>query len=114
MRKNRNELEGFIGSPAKEKNTTLARREDTRVVFWMQILNALQYRIARNLAVPGVALFSGASSMMSDQTTKHQFTVGLFGIGLDAYWPQFEGLQERLQEYIQRVAARLETTGGKV
>ena len=61
----------------------------------------------------GVALFSGARSM-SDQTTKHQFTVGLFGIGLDAYWPQFEGLQHRLQGYIQRVAARLETTGGKV
>jgi L-arabinose isomerase len=61
-----------------------------------------------------VALFSGASSMMSDQTTKHHFTVGLFGIGLDAYWPQFEGLQERLQGYIQRFAARLETTGAKV
>ena len=52
--------------------------------------------------------------MMSDQTTKHQFTVGLFGIGLDAYWPQFEGLQERLQGYIHRVAARLEAPGARV
>jgi len=52
--------------------------------------------------------------MMSDQTTKHQFTVGLFGIGLEVYWPQFEGLQHRLQGYIQRVAARLEAPGVRV
>ena len=64
--------------------------------------------------MPDVALFSGASSIMSDQTTKHQFTVGLFGIGLDAYWPQFEGLQERLRGYIQRVAARIEMPGVQV
>ena len=25
--------------------------------------------------------------------------VGVFGIGLAAYWPQFEGLHERLQGY---------------
>jgi L-arabinose isomerase len=52
--------------------------------------------------------------MMSDQTTKHHFTVGLFGIGLDAYWPQFEGLQSRLQGYIQRFATRIEVPGVKV
>src|SRR5579863_9569892 len=51
---------------------------------------------------------------MSDQLTKHGFTVGLFGIGLDAYWPQFEGLQQRLQGYIQRLAARIEMPGVKV
>jgi len=33
--------------------------------------------------------------------------VGLFAIGLDAYWSQFEGLLGRLNEYVQRVAARL-------
>jgi L-arabinose isomerase len=32
------------------------------------------------------------------------FTVGLFGIGLDAYWPQFAGLEQRLKGYIERVA----------
>ena len=26
--------------------------------------------------------------------------VGLFGIGLDAYWPQFNGLQDRLLSYL--------------
>ncbi|HET7896392.1 MAG TPA: arabinose isomerase, partial [Flavisolibacter sp.] len=29
--------------------------------------------------------------------------VGLFGIGLDTYWPQFEGLKERLEGYLQLV-----------
>ena len=33
--------------------------------------------------------------------------VGLFGIGLDAYWPQFEGLEARLKGYLQRVAEKL-------
>ena len=33
--------------------------------------------------------------------------VGLFGIGLDAYWPQFPGLQDRLQRYTRQVAERL-------
>jgi L-arabinose isomerase len=30
--------------------------------------------------------------------------VGLCGIGLDAYWPQFEGLKTRLEGYLQRVS----------
>ena len=25
--------------------------------------------------------------------------IGLFGIGLDTYWPQFAGLKERLEGY---------------
>jgi L-arabinose isomerase len=33
--------------------------------------------------------------------------VGLFGIGLEAYWPQFAGLEERLIHNTQRVAERL-------
>src|SRR5580692_2625109 len=33
--------------------------------------------------------------------------VGLFGIGLDTYWPQFAGLHDRLTGYVQRVAERL-------
>jgi len=34
-------------------------------------------------------------------------TVGLFGIGLDAYWPQFPGLEDRLKGYVARVAQLL-------
>ncbi|MGB9430609.1 MAG: hypothetical protein WBQ89_00065 [Candidatus Acidiferrum sp.] len=42
------------------------------------------------------------------QTRTHSdFTVGLFGIGLDAYWPQFPGLEDRLKGYIVRVAQLL-------
>jgi len=37
--------------------------------------------------------------------------IGLFGIGLDAYWPQFPGLQERLANYVQVVSERLERPG---
>jgi L-arabinose isomerase len=33
--------------------------------------------------------------------------IGLFGIGLDAYWPQFPGLKERLEGYLGRVASKL-------
>jgi L-arabinose isomerase len=33
--------------------------------------------------------------------------IGLFGIGLDAYWPQFEGLKNRLEDYLEVVGNRL-------
>ncbi len=33
--------------------------------------------------------------------------IGLFGIGLDTYWPQFKGLKERLLGYQARIAGRL-------
>jgi L-arabinose isomerase len=40
--------------------------------------------------------------------------VGLFGIGLDTYWPQFAGLEDRLKGYVQRVAKKLERPGVEV
>jgi L-arabinose isomerase len=33
--------------------------------------------------------------------------IGLFGIGLDAYWPQFEGLKPRLEGYLAEVESLL-------
>ncbi|HEY1686879.1 MAG TPA: hypothetical protein VGG19_19110 [Tepidisphaeraceae bacterium] len=33
--------------------------------------------------------------------------IGLFGIGLEAYWPQFAGLKEKLQTYLARVEQKL-------
>lgn len=33
--------------------------------------------------------------------------IGLFGIGLDAYWPQFAGLKERLEGYLSQVETKL-------
>ena len=40
--------------------------------------------------------------------------VGVFGIGLAAYWPQFEGLRERLEGYQRGLEARLEAMGAEV
>lgn len=33
----------------------------------------------------------------------HQLKIGLFGIGLDAYWDQFSGLKDRLEGYLSDV-----------
>ncbi len=38
---------------------------------------------------------------------KYKLKIGLFGIGLDAYWPQFKGLKERLEGYIEEVKNKL-------
>ena len=38
---------------------------------------------------------------------KYKLKIGLFGIGLDAYWPQFEGLKERLEGYLEEVSRKL-------
>ena len=43
-----------------------------------------------------------------------EFRVGLFGIGLEAYWSQFPGLEGRLRGYVGQVAGRLESGGRRV
>lgn len=40
--------------------------------------------------------------------------IGLFGIGLEAYWSQFPGLKSRLEGYVGRVATRLGRPGVEV
>src|SRR4051812_20465068 len=40
--------------------------------------------------------------------------VGVFGIGLEAYWPQFEGLRERVAGYQRRVEERVAALGAEV
>ena len=40
--------------------------------------------------------------------------IGLFGIGLDAYWPQFKGLKRRLEGYVRVVEGRLARPGVEV
>ena len=39
--------------------------------------------------------------------SKHPLKVGLFGIGLDAYWEQFEGLKEKLESYVEVVSNKI-------
>ncbi|MGO4879568.1 MAG: arabinose isomerase [Bryobacteraceae bacterium] len=40
--------------------------------------------------------------------------IGIFGIGLDAYWPQFPGLRERLETYQRSVEDRIRGFGAAV
>ncbi len=40
--------------------------------------------------------------------------IGLFGIGLDAYWPQFAGLKERLEGYLEITAQALARDGVEI
>ena len=40
--------------------------------------------------------------------------IGLFGIGLDTYWPQFDGLKERLEGYLGVVSGKLVRPGVEI
>jgi L-arabinose isomerase len=40
--------------------------------------------------------------------------IGVFGIGLAAYWPQFDGLRERLEGYQRGIEQRLTSLGAEV
>jgi L-arabinose isomerase len=42
---------------------------------------------------------------------KHTAKIGLFGIGLEAYWAQFEGLKDRLTGYLDVVAKGIQDKG---
>src|SRR4051794_30044521 len=49
-----------------------------------------------------------------EMSTDYQAKVGVFGIGLAAYWPQFEGLRERCEGYQRRVEERVSDIGAEV
>jgi L-arabinose isomerase len=49
-----------------------------------------------------------------DMGRKPRAKIGVFGIGLAAYWPQFEGLEERLQGYQRIVESRIAEMGAEV
>ena len=51
-------------------------------------------------------------ALMED--SDNQLKVGLFGIGLDTYWPQFPGLRDRLAGFTAQVARKLESSRVKV
>jgi L-arabinose isomerase len=54
------------------------------------------------------------ASHMDAYASKNPLKAGLFGIGLEAYWAQFPGLQQRLQDQTQQIAQRLEAPGVQV
>lgn len=41
------------------------------------------------------------------KTSSFTLKIGLFGIGLEAYWPQFHGLKKRLEGYLELTARHL-------
>jgi L-arabinose isomerase len=47
-------------------------------------------------------------------TTHTHAKIGVFGIGLAAYWPQFDGLKAKLEGYQREVEAQLRGFGGDV
>jgi L-arabinose isomerase len=47
------------------------------------------------------------ASMASPANNQHQLKIGLFGIGLEAYWDQFSGLKQRLEGYLDIVEQKL-------
>lgn len=40
--------------------------------------------------------------------------IGLFGVGLDTYWPQFDGLKDRLDGYLSMVGTKLARDGVEI
>jgi L-arabinose isomerase len=48
---------------------------------------------------------------MHTNSGEQRLRIGLFSIGLDAYWNQFPGLKDRLTEYNRRIAEKLEGYG---
>ncbi|MDE1938472.1 MAG: arabinose isomerase, partial [Alphaproteobacteria bacterium] len=45
---------------------------------------------------------------------KTQPTIGLFGIGLDTYWPQFAGLEDRLKRQLAQIEQMVRDCGADV
>jgi len=44
----------------------------------------------------------------------YNLKIGLFGIGLEAYWSQFDGLKDRLNGYLETVEGRLQSFGAEI
>lgn len=51
---------------------------------------------------------------MNKTNRQRPLRVGLFGIGNEAYWPQFTGLKKRLEGYLRIVCEKLERPGVQV
>jgi L-arabinose isomerase len=62
--------------------------------------------------------WDGSVLLMQDSDIKKHVQstvkVGLFGIGLEAYWEQFPGLEQRLRGHVAQVAARIAGMGAEV
>jgi L-arabinose isomerase len=57
---------------------------------------------------------SGKGGAYGSDMTPSPLRIGLFGIGLDTYWPQFSGLKERLEGYVERLAGKIARPGVEI
>jgi L-arabinose isomerase len=57
-------------------------------------------------------LYPAGNNMQGFATPK--LKIGLFSIGLDAYWSQFPGLEARLKGYGESIAGKIESYGAEV
>ena len=48
-----------------------------------------------------------SNHVFTHEESGDEFKVGIYGIGLDAYWDQFDGLHDRLQGYQKTIAQRM-------
>lgn len=51
---------------------------------------------------------------MKNKKSNHQLKIGLFGIGLDTYWGQFDGLLDQLKKYLFEIEKNLSDLGTTV
>jgi len=57
---------------------------------------------------------SNSASPVSEDNMPRPVKVALAGLGLEAYWPQFEGLRSNLESYLSRVSNQLTRPGVEV
>src|SRR4051812_1409309 len=59
-------------------------------------------------------LYHTVNKMLTKTTIAPKVKVGLFGIGLNVYWDQFEGLEKRLLSYVDIVADKLKAPDAEI
>ncbi len=47
-------------------------------------------------------------------TSKYKLKIGLFGVGLEAYWSQFDGLKDRLESYLKTVEGMVSASDAEI
>ncbi len=68
----------------------------------------------RGMSISRARAAGGYSPPMKNGGSSRQTRVGLFGIGLETYWPQFSGLKDRLLGYQAAIVRRLVSLGADV
>src|SRR5476649_322098 len=57
---------------------------------------------------------SGLGQFATEGDNRMKLKIGVFGIGLDTYWPQFSGLRQQLEGYLHQVVLRLSREGTEI